>query len=549
MSESVPKKDGGQIAAMQLRKAGIDALFGVVAGPSIQIFAGAHEVGMRVIGGRLELNAGFMAQAWGYQKKKPGVMVVGSGPGMSNAVTPLYVATASGFPLVVLGGSAFSQTRGVGGFQEADQVALARPASKWVGQVDRTERIPEWIHLALGKALEGRPGGVYLDFPGEVVAKRIPAETIALRENTSVSAPYPDPNLIDEAATLLASAKRPVIVLGKGAAWSDAGPAIQKLVDRGIPYVCSPMARGTIPDDHPNFANGARSMALGEADLIVMFGGRFNWIFGHGRRFAAHSKIIQFDLEAEEMISGAPVSLGIVSDACKGAELLDQALDSTKVTFSSGSWLRNLREKSEANAEKVRAALLDDSTPINPYRLVHEVSAVAPREAIITAEGETIMGICRAVLPSYVNRGRLNAGTTGCMGVGAPYAIGSAIANPEAPSIAVLGDYAFGAAVMSVETAARCDIKATLVVANNEGIAGHGIQDAMMPSDAPRIASLLPARYEKIAEMVDGHSEYVEQPNQIRPALERALSSDKIAVVHVRIDPKAGRLSGSNYLA
>ena len=226
MSESVPKKDGGQIAAMQLRKAGIDALFGVVAGPSIQIFAGAHEVGMRVIGGRLELNAGFMAQAWGYQKKKPGVMVVGSGPGMSNAVTPLYVATASGLPLVVLGGSAFSQTRGVGGFQEADQVALARPASKWVGQVDRTERIPEWIHLALGKALEGRPGGVYLDFPGEVVAKRIPAETIALRDNTPVSAPYPDPNLIDEAATFLASAKRPVIVLGKGAAWSDAGPAI-----------------------------------------------------------------------------------------------------------------------------------------------------------------------------------------------------------------------------------------------------------------------------------------------------------------------------------
>ena len=139
------------------------------------------------------------------------------------------------------------------------------------------------------------------------------------------------------------------------------------------------MARGTIPDDHPNFANGARSMALGEADLIVMFGGRFNWIFGHGRRFAAHSKIIQFDLEAEEMISGAPVSLGIVSDACKGAELLDQALDSAKVTSSSGSWLRDLREKSKANAEKVRAALLDESTPINPYRLVHEVSAVAPR--------------------------------------------------------------------------------------------------------------------------------------------------------------------------
>ncbi len=171
-----------------------------------------------------------------------------------------------------------------------------------------------------------------------------------------------------------------------------------------------------------------------------------------------------------------------------------------------------------------------------------------PRDATVTEEGEMIMGICRAMLPSYETRARFNAGSTGCMGVGAPYAVGAKLARPDKPSVAVLGDYAFGAAAMCVETAVRVGAAPVLIVANNEGIAGHMLQDAFMPPGSPRIASLLPARYEKIAEMVDAHAEYVERPEQIRPALERALGAGKLAVVHVRIDPKAARLGGTNYL-
>jgi thiamine pyrophosphate-dependent acetolactate synthase large subunit-like protein len=211
-------------------------------------------------------------------------------------------------------------------------------------------------------------------------------------------------------------------------------------------------------------------------------------------------------------------------------------------------WLAALQAKRDANESAARKAIEDDAVPINPYRLVEEVRRFLPRDAIVTSEGETIMGICRALLPSYVNRSCLNAGTTGCMGVGAPYAVGAHLACPDRASVAVLGDYAFGAAAMVVETAARIGAKPLFVVANNEGIAGHMIQDFMMPAGSPRIASLLPARYERIAEMVDGHSEYVEKPREIRAALDRALEADRIAVVHVRIDPKGRRLSGSNYL-
>jgi thiamine pyrophosphate-dependent acetolactate synthase large subunit-like protein len=539
---------GGVLAARQLLRAGIDAMFGVVAGPMIELFAGGQQEGLKVVSCRHEINGGFMASAWGYQKKKPGVLVVGSGPAMTNAVTPLYVATQSAMPLVVLGGSAFGGTLGVGAFQELDQVAIAKPVCKWTAQVDATERIPEFIHLALGKALEGRPGGVYLDFPGHLVARRVPESSAPLRDAPEIARAHPDPRAIERAAHWLESAERPLVLIGKGAAWADASAALTRLVDLGIPYVSSPMARGTLPDDHPNFANAARSHALAHADVVVMIGGRFNWIFGMGRRFAPDARIVQIDVEPEELTSGAAVSLGIVADAAIATEQLAAALSARRLRSAGGAWLEALREQRTRNEARAAQALHDDSVPVNPYRLVQEVKAALPRDAIVTEEGETIMGICRAMLPSYVNRGRLNAGTTGCMGVGAPYAVGAKLACPDRPSVAVLGDYAFGAAAMCVETAVRVGAAPVLVVANNEGIAGHMIQDGMMPPGSPRIASLLPARYEKIAEMVDGRAEYVERPEQIRPALERALGADRLALVHVRIDPKAGRLGGSNYL-
>ena len=540
---------GGQIAARQLAAAGIDTIFGVVAGPMIEVFAGAQESGLHVVGGRHEMNMGFAASAWGYQKRKAGVLVVGSGPGMTNAVTPMHVATESAMPLVVLGGSAFASTRGVGGFQEADQMAFARPACKWIGQVDSTERIAEWVHLALGKAVEGRPGAVYLDFPGQLVAGTIPEEQLALRSRTpEITRPHPDPNSIDKLADLVAEAERPLVLIGKGAGWSEAGAALQSLVGRGIPYVASPMARGILPDDHPNFANAARSAALQGADLVVMFGGRFNWIFGMGRRFAKETTLVQVDIQAEEMISGAELDLGIVADARASAVALHDALASRKLRSLNNGWLKGLQEQSERNEGSARAALEDDSVPINPYRLVAEVKQAVPRNTTLVAEGETIMGICRAMLPSFGERTRFNAGTTGCMGTGAPYALGAKLAHPERPCVAVLGDYAFGAAAMVVETAARNGVAPIFVVANNEGIAGHMIQDHMLPPGSPKIASLLPAHYEKIGELVDAHSERVDRPDQIRPALDRALAADKVAVVHVRCNPKATRLSGANYL-
>ena len=543
--------DGGRIAARQLKAAGIDTIFGVVAGPMIELFAGAQAEGLRVVGCRHEENAAFMASAWGWLRRRPGVVVVGSGPGMTNAVTPMYVATASAMPLLVLGGSAYAGTLGVGGFQEADQLAFASPACKWTGQVDHTKRIGEWLHLALGRAQHGRPGAVYLDFPGQHVSRRVEESPALLRASTpEVTRAYPDPAAIERVADMLASAERPLLVVGKGAGWADAGNALRRLVGLGIPYVASPMGRGVIPDDDPHFVNAARSAALKGADAILVVGARLNWIFGFGRqpRYAEGVRIAQIDVEAEEMLSSAPVEIGIVADAAVAVEALCEALDGRSLRGSASGWLDQL----SAACEKNQAALMKvthlDSVPINPYRLVKEVRDAIGRDANVSVDGETIMGVCRTVLPSYLPRSRFNAGTTGCMGTGVPYAVGAALACPERPSVAVVGDYAFGAAAMAVETAARVGARVVIVVANNEGIAGHLIQDHMLPPGSPRIASLLPAHYEKIAEMVDALALRVETPDELRPALDRALASDGVSVVHVRVDPKATRVSGSNYL-
>jgi len=543
--------NGGQLTVRQLEAAGIDTLFCVLAGPMIEVLSGAVERGIRVINCRHEESAGFMASAWGWAKRKPGVLVVGSGPGMTNAITPMYVATESAMPLVVLGGSVHGATRGLGGFQEADQTAYASPGCKWTCRIDSVARIPEYLHLALGKSASGRPGAVYLDYAGEMVSGRVPEEQVHLRAAPRfISAPHPDPDAIDRLAEMLAGAQRPLLLVGKGAAWSGAGNALERLADLGFPYATSPMARGTIPDDHPNFVNGARSAALRGADAILMVGGRFNWIFGFGSatRYAADVQLAQIDIEAEELHSGADLELGIVADAAVACEALLASLSERPLQSARGDWLRTLREARDANAARLRPAMESAASPIDPHRLVAEVASTLPRDASVSVDGETIMGITRQILPCYGERRLFNAGTTGCMGTGAPYAIGAKLARPELPAVAILGDYAFGAAAMEIETAMRVGANVVFVVANNEGIAGHSIQDGMFPPGSPPVARLLPASYEKMAEMVDGHAERVDLADEIRPALERALAADRPALVHVRIDPKATRLSGGVYL-
>jgi thiamine pyrophosphate-dependent acetolactate synthase large subunit-like protein len=460
------------------------------------------------------------------------------------------VATETGIPLGVRCGSVDGRTRGLGGFNEADQVAFARPGVKWVQQVDSTERIPELVHLALGKSVSGRPGGVYLDFPGQFVRRRIDDEAVPLRTSVpAVSAPHPDPRMVDRIAEMLAGAERPLVLVGKGAAWSDATDALTRLVNLGIPYVCSPMGRGVIADDNAMCMNAARSSALSGADAVLMAGGRFNWIFQFGRapRFGANVRLAQIDIVAEEMTNAADIEFGLVSDCAAGVEALVSALEGRRLASAGNGWADALRTDATKNEAAIAEQMDSDRTPINHFRLWREIRDTLPRDVTVSVDAELTMAVSRAVMPSYNPRSLLNSGTTGCMGTGVPYALGAKLAMPDRPAVAVIGDYAFGAAAMEVETAARVGANVVFVISNNGGIAGHSIQDRMFAPDSPPIAALLPVDYERLGERVGGFAATVTDPADIRPTLERALASGKVAVVNVLTDPKGGS-RGSMYL-
>jgi thiamine pyrophosphate-dependent acetolactate synthase large subunit-like protein len=543
--------NGGRLAAKQLKQAGIDTIFTVLAGPMIEVLAGAVAEGIRVVNCRHEVSAGFAASAWGWAKKKPGVLVVGSGPGMTNAVTPMHVATESAMPLVVLGGSSAGPMRGIGAFQEADQVAFAQPGCKWATQVDSVERVPEFVHLALGRAASGRPGAVYVDFPGHIPSSTVAEERVRLRTGSPrVYAPQPDTQGVDAIAAMLAEAERPLILIGKGAHWSGASDALTKLVDLGIPFVASPMGRGIVPDDHPMCMNAARGGALAGADAVLMAGGRFNWIFqfGRPRRFAPDARLAQIDIHPEEFTNGANLELGVTADCNAGVSAVVSALSGRPLRVSESSWLDTLRDEAKSNAAGLEDQMTSDQVPINHFRLLREVRDAIPRNTAITVDGELTMGVSRIVMEAFESGNILNSGTTGCMGTGLPYAIGTKLAKPDAPVVAILGDYAFGAAAMEVETAARVGANVVIVVANNGGIAGHSIQDRMFAPGSPMVGAMTQPDYEKMMEMVGGYAQRVEDPAEIRPALDRALASGRLSMVHVLTDPK-GRSRGAMYLA
>ncbi|MDP6606249.1 MAG: thiamine pyrophosphate-binding protein [Dehalococcoidia bacterium] len=539
---------GAQLVARQLKLAGIDTIFTVLGGPMIEVLAEAQAAGIRVINCRHEMNACFAASSWGYLNGTAGVAVVASGPAMTNAVTPMYVSTASAMPLVVLGGSVAVGSIGLGGFQEANQVAFAQPAAKWVQRVDRAARVPDLVHLALGKAALGRPGTAYLDFPGNVVTESVDEDSVRMRTSApAMTHAQPDSAAIEGIAEMLATAKRPLVMIGKGAAWADAGEELSRLVERGIPFIASPMGRGTVPDDHELCVGATRSAAMAGADAVLMVGARFNWMYQFGSRLPDGVRVAQIDIEAEEMYGASDVEFGVVADARVAASALNEALEGRALAAASSGWLDSLSEQGRKNEATLAEQMTSDQQPVNHYRLLADIRDAIDRDAIVTEDGELTMGVARQVIPTHVGKHRFGAGTTGCMGTGFPYAVGAKLAKPETQVVAMLGDYAFGAAAMEVETCARLDIPVVVVVSNNGGIAAHTIQDRYFPAGSDPVAALMQPNYEKMVEMVGGYSERVTDPADVRPAVDRALAAGTIALVNVITDPEARR-AGTSYL-
>jgi 2-hydroxyacyl-CoA lyase 1 len=531
---------GASLMAEALRRNGVEALFDIPGDPIGGILSAGRDIGMQTYSFRHEQASAMAAQAYGYVARRIGVSVVASGPAMTNAITGLATAWANCWPMLLVGGASEAGRRGLGDFQEMPQVEAAAPFCKWSVAIDNPRRIPWFVSTAIRKALSGRPGPVYLDFPADVINARMEEGEVEWTPPAPEPArPAAEPHLVARAARAIAEAERPLLILGKGAAWSDAAPELRELVERlQIPVVPSPMGKGVLPDDHPLCVAGARSYARRNADLIVLAGARFNWIFHFGQppRFAEDVKVVQIDVDPEEIGASVPATVGLVGDAkVVFRQLADEAGTNARRRLES-AWLESLRAEQQRNAEAIAPQINSDEPFTNLYRMFRDINAVAGDDAILVGDGESTMAVSRVMQSLDRPRRRLDAGVSGCMGVGVPYAIGAQVAEPGTRVIAVTGDYAFGWNGMEIETAVRYRLPILFVVANNGSV-----------RSTPRVFDMADytgedaLRYDRMMEAFGGHAEHVTTVDQLKPALERALGSGKTALVNVVIDPHARR--------
>jgi thiamine pyrophosphate-dependent acetolactate synthase large subunit-like protein len=529
------KTNGNDLVVKALKDEGVDTVFYLTGGPMVDVAMRCIEIGFRSVDVRHEQAAAMAAHAYSRVTAKPGVCFAASGPGTTNLITGVGNAFLDAVPVVALGGASAVSQAGMGAFQEMDQVGMFKPITKWAERVIDTRRIPEIINKAFRVATGGQPGPVYIDLPGDVLYKAVEeSEVLFPKKPHTVPRVSGDPDLVKQAIALLKQAQRPIVLTGTGILWSGAMAELKEFVEQsGIPFYTTPQGRGVIAEDHPLSFLGARNQAWKEADVVLIVGTRLNFIIGFGLppRFAEGVKIIQVDISDEEIGRNRPVDIGIVGDA---KMVLRQLIAEGRDAFRSRKelpWVETLRGYEKRSQEKAQALLNTDQTPIHPLRLCKEVRDFMDRDAIIVVDGHETLNFARQSIPTHTPGHRVNAGPNGCMGVAVPFGLGAKVAKPNTQVIVLSGDGSFGMNGMEIDTMVRHNIPALIVISNNGGWAGAGVMNAGR--------DLGFSRYDKMAEVFGAHGEYVEKPQDIRPALERAAASGKPAVVNVITDPQA----------
>ncbi|MFF3495514.1 oxalyl-CoA decarboxylase [Streptomyces sp. NPDC002795] len=541
--------DGYHLVVDALKKNDVDTIYGLVGIPITDLARLAQAEGIRYIGFRHESNAGHAAAIAGYLTKKPGIALTVSAPGFLNGLVALANATTNCFPMVQISGSSERHLVDLkqGDYEEMDQLAAAQPFVKAAYRVSRVEDIGRGIARALRTAVSGRPGGVYLDIPaavlGAVMDKDEGARTLS-RLVDPAPRQLPAPEAVDRAIDLLENAERPLIVLGKGAAYAQADDKVRHLIEStGIPYVPMSMAKGLLRDDHPQSAATARSLALKKADVVMLVGARLNWLLNHGERgWNPDAKFIQVDIEAKEMDSNQPIAAPLVGDI---ESVLDQLADRTKpgqITAPT-AWREELGDRSAQNVAKMAKRLEADPHPMQfmgALKAVRDVVHQHP-ETYIVNEGANTLDIARNVIDMHHPRRRLDSGTWGVMGIGMGYAIAAAVESGGAPVVAIEGDSAFGFSGMELETICRYNLPVVTVIMNNGGVYKGDETIAGLPAPTTLMSA---ARHDQMIESFGGKGYRATTPAEITAALTEAIASGGPALIDCVIDPSAGTESG-----
>ncbi|KAL7033973.1 hypothetical protein ACKWTF_007801 [Chironomus riparius] len=556
MSEEI---NGNMVLARALKEQGIEYVFGIVGHPVIELSMAIQSVGLKYIGMRNEQSATYAAQAIGYLTKKPGVCLVVSGPGLLHCTGGMANAQINCWPLLVIGGATNEDHEGIGGFQECNQVELSRPYCKYAARPPNASLIPTHVEKAVRLACYGRPGASYLDFPGNILQSVISVDKIvSCYSHPEPPIPFPNPKEIISSADALCSAKKPLVIIGKGAGYARAETYLRQLIHQtNLPFLATPMGKGVVPDTARQSVASARTLALQKADLILLVGARLNWIlhFGRSPRFDSNVKVIQVDIVPEEMHNSIKSLVAIQSDILPFADALVDEMSKRKFRFDENNeWWKELNDKCEKNQKIVKEMSLDNSVPLNYYSVFHNVYDMIPNDCIIISEGANTMDIGRSILLNNLPRHRLDAGTFGTMGVGLGFGIAAALYCrdycPGKRVICVEGDSAFGFSGMEIETMIRYNLPVVIIIVNNSGI-GMGfskedyksIQEMGDPSlTIPATALNAETHYEHMMNMFDKKGFYARTIPELKKAVKEALiPSDHPSIINVFINPQADR--------
>ena len=530
-----------------LAREGVDTGFYIMGGPINDAVKAAVAGGVRMVDTRHEQAAAMAAQAYARVTCKPGLCMGASGPGTINLTLGLANALIDCAPVVAFGGASPVGQYQHGSFQEIDQVAIMRPVTKWAERVYDARRIPEYVNIAFRRAMAGKPGPVYIDLPGDVLYDEVDESEVVWPKTPASAArsrPAADAATLSKVADALAKARRPVIVTGSGILWSQASDQLRAFVDAtGIPFYTTPQGRGVIPEDHPHFYAHARSTAFKEADLVLVVGTRLNYVISHARppRFSETATIVQVDVDADGIGANDRVDIGSVADA---AVVLGQLLDAVKSSVTPeqfAEWRDQLAAVESKRAPKHEESIATDQMPIHPLRLCKEVRDFIDRDAILVVDGQEILNYGRQTIPTYRPGHRLNSGPFGTMGVGMPFGVGAKAARPDTQVVVLHGDGSFGLNAMEVDTAVRHDLPILIVISLNGGWTAD-------PGKIKPGRDLGYTRFDKMMESLGCHGEYVERPEDIRPALERgavAVSKGQTAIINVVTDWRAQSTTAS----
>jgi oxalyl-CoA decarboxylase len=551
--------DGFHLVIGALKLNGIDTIFGLPGIPITDLTRKAQAAGMRVISFRHEQNAGYAASIAGFMTQKPGICLTVSAPGFLNGLTALANATTNCFPMILISGSSEREIVDLqqGDYEEMDQLAIAKPLAKAAFRVLHAEDIGVGIARAIRAAVSGRPGGVYLDLPAKLFPQTVDA---AAGKNSLIKVVDPAPrqipaqDAVQRALELLKSAKRPLILLGKGAAYAQADADIRALVERtGIPYLPMSMAKGILPDTHGQSAAATRSYVLPEADVVMLIGARLNWLLSHGKgktwggkdhKAWGGQKYIQVDISPQEADSNVRIDAPVVGDigSCVSALLAGIGASWDKPP---AEWLGAIAERKTKNVAKMAETLAKNPSPMNFHSALNVVRDIikANPDAILVNEGANALDFTRSIVDMYQPRKRLDVGTWGVMGVGMGFSVAAAVVSGQ-PVIAIEGDSAFGFSGMEVETICRYNLPVCVVILNNNGVYRGDEVNPTGGRDPSPLVFVKDARYEKLMEAFGGVGVHATTPAELRKALEEAIRSRRPTLINAVIDETAGTESG-----